>query len=172
VLGPLLAVVSVGLVAATAMLLLWPRTDPPGRADAVVVLAGGQGERLARALELVRAGAAPALVISNGDDPQWPEANRLCNGSSTFEVVCFRPHPDSTRGEARAIAALASSRRWQSLVVVTSTYHVTRARLLLTRCYAGETSFVAAPSSAGSFRMFLNVAREWVGLARSIGRGC
>lgn len=171
-LAGLLAVISVGLTAATASLMLWPRTDSPGRADAVVVLAGGQGERLARALQLVQTGTAPALAISNGDDPQWREANRLCNRGSTFEVVCFRPDPDSTRGEARAIAALAASRRWQSLVVVTSTYHVTRARLLLERCYAGEMSFVSASPSAGAFRTFLNVAREWAGLARSLARDC
>jgi uncharacterized SAM-binding protein YcdF (DUF218 family) len=166
------AVVSIALVAATARFLLWPETDSPTRADAVVVLAGGQGERLTKALELIHAGRAPTLVIANGDDPRWPEANRLCGGAPDFEVVCFRPDPDSTRGEARALASLAERRNWRSLVVVTSTYHLTRARLLVGRCYAGKASFVAAPPSAGVFRMILNVTREWAGLARSIAGGC
>jgi len=171
----LVALFAVGLVpvgAATVKFILRPETDSPERADAVAVLAGGEGERLAKALQLIQPGTAPALVISNGADPKWPEANRLCGGTSTFEVICFRPDPDNTRGEARALASLAESRRWQSLVVVTSTYHVTRARLLLRRCYAGKTSVVAAPSSAGAFRMFLNVTREWAGLARSLTHGC
>jgi len=171
----LVALFAVGLVAvgaATVKFILRPETDSPERADAVAVLAGGQGERLAKALQLIQTGTAPALVISNGADPKWPEANRLCSGTSTFEVICFRPDPDNTRGEARALASLAESRRWQSLLVVTSTYHVTRARLLLRRCYAGKTSVLAAPSSAGAFRMFLNVTREWAGLARSLAHGC
>jgi uncharacterized SAM-binding protein YcdF (DUF218 family) len=166
------AVVSIALIAAPTRLLLWPETDLPARADAVVVLAGGQGERLTKALELIHADTAPTLVITNGDDPKWAEANRLCRGASSFEVICFRPDPDNTRGEARALGSLAERRGWQSLVVVTSTYHVTRARLLLRRCYAGKTSFVGAPSSAGTFRTFLNLSREWAGLARSLIRGC
>jgi uncharacterized SAM-binding protein YcdF (DUF218 family) len=171
-LATVLTVGSIALIVATARLLLWPETDSLARADALVVLAGGQGERLTKALELVHAGTAPALVIANGDDPRWPEANRLCSGASSFEVICFRPDPDSTRGEARALASLAESRGWQALVVVTSTYHVTRARLLVRRCYAGKTSFVAAPPSAGAFRLFLNISREWAGLARSLTHGC
>lgn len=36
----------------------------------------------------------------------------------------------------------------------------------------GKTSFVAAAPSAGAFRIFLNVGREWAGLARSLTPGC
>lgn len=136
------------------------------------MLAGGQGERLAKALALIRAGTATTLVIANGDGPRWPQANRLCSGGPGFEVICFRPHPDNTRGEARGLAALAESRGWHSLAVVTSTYHVTRARLLVKRCYVGEASFVAAAPSVGAFRTFLNVSREWAGLAGSLTQGC
>jgi uncharacterized SAM-binding protein YcdF (DUF218 family) len=171
-LATVFAAVAVALTAATARLLVWPKTDAPSRAGAVVVLAGGQGERLTKALQLVQAGTAPTLVIANGDDPRWPEANRLCHGAASFEVVCFRPDPDNTRGEARAIASLGESRGWSSLVVVTTTYHVTRARLLIGRCYTGRTSFVAASPSAGPFRMFLNVTREWAGLATSLADDC
>jgi uncharacterized SAM-binding protein YcdF (DUF218 family) len=171
-LATVFAVLSIALIAATARLLLWPETDSPVRADAVVVLAGGQGERLTKALELIHADTAPTLVIGNGDDPKWAEANRLCSGTSSFEVICFRPDPDNTRGEARVLGSLAERRGWQSLVVVTSTYHVTRARLLVRRCFAGKTSFVAAPPSGGAFHMFLNVTREWAGLASSLAHGC
>lgn len=54
-LGALFAVGSIALIAVTARFILWPETDSPARADAVVVLAGGQGERLIKALELMRA---------------------------------------------------------------------------------------------------------------------
>jgi hypothetical protein len=115
-LATVLAVVSIALVAATARLLLWPKTDSPAGADAVAVLAGGQGERLAKALELIHAGRAPTLVIANGGDPKWPEANRLCSGASSLEVVCFRPTLTTRvarRGRlARSPSAVAGSRSW------------------------------------------------------------
>ena len=42
------------------------------------------------------------------------------------------------RGEARAVARMAAARGWRSVLVVTSTYHVTRARLLFDRCVAAH----------------------------------
>src|ERR671939_278548 len=131
VVWPAVALLFVAWVAASAILFLWPRQDSPRRANAVVVLAGGKVPRLEKALGLMRRHVAPVLVISDGWDPLWPEANRLCAGhAARFAVVCFRPKPYSTRGEAEDVARLAARRRWRSIVVVTSRYHVTRARML------------------------------------------
>jgi uncharacterized SAM-binding protein YcdF (DUF218 family) len=145
---------------ATAILFVWPREEEPRSADAVVVLSGVRKARLAKGLELVRSGVAPTLVISDGRAPGWPEANRLCDGgASRFRVVCFRPDPYSTHGEAADIARLARARGWRSLVVVTSRYHVTRARLLFRRCVGGPVSGAAADTSPSA--MALNVPAEW-----------
>ena len=73
-----LGVALVAFVAATLRLVFFPSEDDPGRADAVIVLSGSKGERLDGALELVRKGIAPVLVISGGFDPRQPTANRLC----------------------------------------------------------------------------------------------
>ena len=54
------------------------------------------------------------------------------------------PVPFSTRGEARAIGRLARARGWNRVVVVTSTFHVTRTRLLFHRCYGGRLWVVGA----------------------------
>jgi uncharacterized SAM-binding protein YcdF (DUF218 family) len=125
----------VAWAAVVARFVLWPVQDAPRRADAVVVLSGDH-LRLGKALELMARRVAPTLVISDGLAPGWRQANRLCRGGARgrFRVVCFRPDPYSTRGEARAVARMASARGWRSVVVVTSTYHVTRARLLFDRC--------------------------------------
>ena len=124
----------VAWAAVAARFVLSPVQDSPRRADAVVVLAGDH-LRLGKALELMARRVAPTLVISDGLAPGWREANRLCRrGGGRFRVVCFRPDPYSTRGEARAVARMAAARGWGSVVVVTSTYHVTRARLLFDRC--------------------------------------
>ena len=132
-------------LAACAFLFVWPDEDDPGRADAVVVLAGGRKERLAEGLELMRRRVADTLVISDGEARGWPEANRLCDGGAAdFRVVCFRPDPYSTQGEAQAVARLARQRGWRSIAVVTSRFHVFRSRLLFERCLPGEVAVVGA----------------------------
>lgn len=139
---PVVVLVVAAWAAIVARFVLWPVQDSPRRADAVVVLAGDH-LRLGKALELMTRQVAPTLVISDGLAPGWREANRLCRGGARgrFRVVCFRPRPYSTRGEARAVARMAAARGWRSVLVVTSTYHVTRARLLFDRC-TGARVFV------------------------------
>jgi hypothetical protein len=104
-------------------------------ADAVVVL-GGHGARVGVGVGLVREGFAPMLALSSGCPPPQPDG---------VEVVPFTPRPFNTRGEASAVAELARKRRWRSIVVVTSGYHIRRARLLFERAVAAETTFVTAP---------------------------
>lgn len=135
----LAALVAAWLVACV-FLFVWPRADsPPSRADAVVVLSGGLNQRLDPALALVRRGVAPVLAISSAfHGSRWKKAQRLCRGEegpTRFRVLCFDAVPYSTQGEARTIARLARSHGWHRVVVVTSTYHVTRARMLVRRCY-------------------------------------
>jgi uncharacterized SAM-binding protein YcdF (DUF218 family) len=130
-------------LAAAAVLFGFPSVDHPRRADAIVVLSGERGNRLAKGLELARTRVAPVLVISDGLAAGWTQANRLCRrGGGAFRVVCVEPQPDSTRGEAETVARLARARHWRSLVLVTSTYHVTRARILFERCFPGRVQAV------------------------------
>lgn len=168
-----LGVLVVAWVAATARLVFFPTEDAVGKADAIVVLAGSKHERLDRGLELVRDGVAPVLVISDGFDPRQPRANELCrDGGDGFSVACFTPDPDSTRGEARKVAELARKHRWERVLLVTSGFHVTRARMLFDRCTDADVDAVgvdypwtSAPAA---------VVGEWVKLALSetVSRGC
>ncbi len=145
-----------GLVAAwlvaVVFLFAWPISSsrPPAHADAVVVLSGGLNSRLNPAIALVQRGVAPVLAVSGAFlDPKWKKAQRLCDGGygpTRFRVVCFEPVPYSTRGEARTVARLARQHGWSRIVVVTSTYHVTRARMLFRRCYHGRLWLVGTSS--------------------------
>ena len=146
-------------LAVSAVLFVWPHEDRARRSDAIVVLSGGRNSRLDPALALIRERVAPVLVISDGLDPLWPKANRLCRRGASFRVICFTPDPDSTRGEAEAVAALAARRGWRSLVVVTSTYHVTRARLLFRRCFRGRLAVTGTSYSLWHLPEF--VVTEW-----------
>ncbi len=156
----------------SAKLFIWPEQHPAGRSDAVVVLAGSK-KRLAKGLELMQRGLAPVLVISDGLAPGWPTANRLCRlGSKSFEVICFRPDPYSTRGEAERVTRMAKNRGWRTVTVVTSTFHLTRARMLFKRCLKARTQFVGADYPLARLPQF--VVSEWVKLAYSetLKRGC
>ncbi|HXR12546.1 MAG TPA: YdcF family protein [Gaiellaceae bacterium] len=129
---------------AVAVLFVWPPANdaPPAHADVVVVLAGGLNHRLDPALKLVQRGVAPVLAISGGlTDPRWKKAARLCrrqDGPTRFRVICFQASPFSTRGEAETVSRLARAHGWHRIVVVTSMYHVTRARMLFRRCFRGQ----------------------------------
>jgi uncharacterized SAM-binding protein YcdF (DUF218 family) len=168
-----LLVVVLAFLGLSAKLFIWPEQDSPGRADAVVVLAGSKA-RLTKALGLMRRRVAPLLMISDGLAPDWPEANRLCRrGSARFRVVCFRPNPYSTRGEAERIARMAANRGWRAVIVVTSTFHVTRARLLFERCLdRPRVRVVGADYPLARLPQF--VLSEWVKMAyaETLKRGC
>src|SRR5919204_5309781 len=110
---PALALLLVAWLAASALLFLWPRQDSPRHANAVIVLAGGTVPRLEKALSLMRRHVAPVLVISDGRDPLWPQANRLCDGHAPFTVLCFFPRPYSTQGEAETVARMGAAREWR-----------------------------------------------------------
>ena len=156
---------------ALAASVLWPPTDDPREADAVVVLSGDHGDRLARAKELLAAGVAPTLVLVG--TPDSVENLDMCAGRTAYDVVCLRPQPDTTRTEAAATAELARSRNWDTLAVVTSTSHVARARLLFDRCFGGTLHVVG--TEARTRRDVLRKARihEWFGLIYAQwARGC
>jgi DUF218 domain len=113
-------------------------------------------------------GVAPVLVASRGPA-------ELCGKETPFEVVCFEPAPDRTQGEAQVAARLARERGWRSLVVVTSRYHATRARMLFQRCFDGDLRVVGVePDSPAGLPSAANLVREWGGFGHAfvVERGC
>ncbi|MFN0156090.1 MAG: YdcF family protein [Gaiella sp.] len=124
---------------AWAGFLLTRPDDTVSAADAVVVLAGNS-RRLPTAVELVRNGVAPVLVVSVDTSGRDPARDRLCaEGLAEVEVQCSVAVPYSTRGEARMLARLVRERGWKRVAVVSSRYHLFRARRVLERCL-GDTA--------------------------------
>jgi uncharacterized SAM-binding protein YcdF (DUF218 family) len=159
-------------VVVASALFVWPHDDGPiaGRADAVVTLAGS-ASRLPVAARLVADGVAPVLAVSLDGTPNNRESEQLCRDPRP-RLVCFRADPISTRGEARALERLAREHGWDDVVVVTSDFHVFRARLILERCFGEQLRLEDAPSSP-LWRPW-HMATESVKLAAAltVRRGC
>lgn len=137
----LLLLLAIAYVAAAVYCFVLPHDDKPMPADAVVVLAGTES-RLPVGERLVREGYAPLLVVSLEQPPTTSERRACARGA-----LCFHASPYSTRGEAREIGRLAALRHWRAVDVVTSRFHVFRARILIRRCYHGALHMVGAPQS-------------------------
>lgn len=167
-LAPLAMVALATGLALTARLLVWADGDEPRPVDAVAPLAGAEGQRLRVARHLLAEQPDAALVLSVSTDR---EVLAAC-ARPPERVHCFRADPLRTSGEARALGRLAREHGWESVAVVTSTTHLTRARLLVEQCVDGEVVMIDAGRWRGEVPGRL--LREWGGLlgAYTFDRAC
>jgi uncharacterized SAM-binding protein YcdF (DUF218 family) len=154
-------------IALTLYLFVLVQSDDPKRADAIVVLSGDR-KRLATGVRLFAQGVAPTLVISRDGRP-WRETDALCAGP---RVVCFQAKPYSTEGEAQEVGRLERKRGWGRIVIVTSRYHLRRARMLFERCTGSRPQAVAAKTTVLNY--LVDIPWEWGKLVYqlTIDRSC
>ena len=153
----------------TARLFVWPPSDTPSRVDAIVALGGDPGQRrMKSAVRLAEAGYAPIVVISLGGDPKV----RCPRTPKRIEVICFRPNPVNTRGEAEYVAGLAAQRHWHRIIVIPDRTQTTRARLLFKRCT--RISLEMVPVHDDLSQLVVGVAYEWGALIKAMifNRSC
>lgn len=166
--GVLLVLVAAVLV----RFFVHPPTDDPAGADAVVVLAGDASARLPVAVRLAEAGAG-VLVVSVDDGPDNAPARELCDEPGDLRVHCFTAARSDTGAEARALGDVVREEGWDSIAVVTNSYHVTRAGLLVRRCTEAEVVMVDARSSMSPLRWARAVVHEVGGVAAAtVDRSC
>jgi uncharacterized SAM-binding protein YcdF (DUF218 family) len=73
---------------------------------------------------------------------------RVCSNTADVEVICRRPEPLTTRGEAEMMRRLAQERSWTTIIVISWRYHLPRARLIFRQCFSdrpGSTIMTAVP---------------------------
>jgi uncharacterized SAM-binding protein YcdF (DUF218 family) len=157
-----LGLVIVTFLAASSVLFVWPATDRPRRVDAILSLAGdNEAARESTAVSLAKKGYAPVLLFSRGN-PEGPACPRVPRVS----VVCFIPHPTRTIGEVRWAADYARRHGWQSLMIVSGRTQVTRARLLMDRCFSGQIVMIPAPVQLTLLPY--EIIYEWGALAKAL----
>lgn len=137
-----IAVVLVPLLAASVVLVQFPRTEVPTKVDAIVVLGPLDEGNMGETFDLLAAGVSDQLALSVADG-EW---GTLCSEPPAgVTVTCFDPDPETTRGEAQKVGQLAAEKGWRSLAVVTWPTHSTRSQWLISRCYDGDLYMVDYP---------------------------
>jgi hypothetical protein len=161
-----LAVLVIAFVVLTVVLFVKPDLNPPERADAVVVLGGSNIEAPHEGVRLVQQGYAPTVVFSL--PPGVP-----CVGAAVQQVdpsaktLCFYAEPQTTQGEARSIAQLASVHHWNRIIVVMPIPQASRARLRIGRCYSGQVLEVAVEPQ-GFWDWVRGFIYEWGAMVKAL----
>ncbi len=118
------------------------------RVDAVVVLGGEHDGREAYGLGLAQRGLASTVLLSNPYRATDRVMKRMClRRNDAIEVICSRPDPLTTRGEAIMTRRLARERNWHKILIVTWRYHLPRARLVFHQCLSREGVSIAAKAT-------------------------
>ena len=102
----------------------------PARADAIVALTGPSAERVNAAIRLLEQDKGERVLISGVNrEVRRQELRALTPGSTRLFNCCVDLgfEAEDTVGNAQEIAAWADSKGYDSLIVVTSDYHMPRA---------------------------------------------
>jgi uncharacterized SAM-binding protein YcdF (DUF218 family) len=144
----------------------------PSAADAIFVLGGSTDPRTEEAIDLANEGVSHVLVLSNAIPN--PKATELCeHPPAGWTLICFRPSPNTTQGEAEFLGRLAAEKGWTKIVAITSRYHISRARLLIKRCVGGRLQMVSDHETIGAGQWLYQYAYQSVGyLKAALHPGC
>ncbi len=160
---PLLSVLLLVLVVTAAFLAAFqdfvesldhPPPPLPARVDVIVALSGGSG-RFEEGVRLLREGRAPILFLV-GFQPR-AVAGRLDVEPALAELVregriLVEPRSDSTLEDARRTRALVLDRDAHSVLLITSVYHVRRARLAFQAILPDGVTLHTWPVRSSTFR--------------------
>ncbi|MDO5683759.1 MAG: ElyC/SanA/YdcF family protein [Propionibacteriaceae bacterium] len=132
----------------------FPDIDRFGDTDAYYVLAswGGTDALVARDQWLPK--GKPLLVSfpkALGEVPEYEELFRTICHSGNPQYICVDPIPATTQGEARNLGRIARENEWQSVTVISQRSHMSRVRILMERCFAGEVRISSNNVESGSY---------------------
>ena len=121
-------------------------SERPVESDAVVVLSGGDIDRVDQAAKLINDGYARYLILTDTDeitasgtrttDYLYSEATK--RGIAVPQIDITRHSVTNTREEAAAVRALMEERGWYSCMVVTDPFHSRRTSYLFSRAFQGS----------------------------------
>ncbi|MFW2512343.1 hypothetical protein ACNI3K_01030 [Demequina sp. SO4-13] len=140
--------------------------------------AGAGAERTAEASGSAGAGdkltneaAGSAGAENSGTGPDAPEAP--LDLEPGIPVLCSKPDPFTTRGEARWLEDEMVEHGWDSAAVITLTPHISRARMIMERCDTGDIAMVDVGESLAPWYWAYMYAYQTAGFTKAaILQGC
>ncbi len=136
---------------------IWIVDEDPVRSDAIVVLGDDNynGDRAARAADLLKAGWAPRIVASGrflrpyASIADLTEHDLKDRGVPVDAIVKVTHRAENTRDEIEVIRRLASEKQWHKLLIVTSNYHTRRTSFICGRMFPSDIGVrvIAAPDA-------------------------
>lgn len=151
----LIVVIAAALLLRFGGEILAPSPPLPRHAQVAVALNGSIAGVLARtteAMRLLQQGVVDHVIVSIPPTGYWgesipPEANayftRHFGATAAARILYCVSTAESTIEEAHAIGDCLASRHWQDVIIVTSNYHVRRARRIWRAAIAKAHSPVA-----------------------------
>lgn len=121
---------TIGLFAFADRVRSFTPAPEPARADAIVALTGPSAERVNAAIRLLEQDKGQRVLISGVNrEVRRQELRALTPGSNRLFNCCVDLgfEAEDTVGNAQEIAAWADAKGYDSLIVVTSDYHMPRA---------------------------------------------
>ncbi|GIG53798.1 ElyC/SanA/YdcF family protein [Demequina activiva] len=174
-------VAAVAIALAGIPVYVLPATDEPGLVDVIFVIGPPTDARMDVALGMAEQGHSDALMVSldPAESDEYPQAARVCAGDwgdalpADATVLCMKPDPFTTRGEARDLDAAMAAQGWESAAVVTLTPHVSRARMIMERCDTGEVSMIDSGEALAPWYWVYHYAYQSAGYAKAfVLQGC
>lgn len=113
--------------------------DPLEKSEAVVLLSGGDEERMDEAVRIYQDKFASTIILTEtgenleGYDTQYSREQRdvlIEKGVPLGAIEITEKPVASTRGEAKAVKTLVNNEKVHSLIIVTDSYHSLRTRLV------------------------------------------
>jgi uncharacterized SAM-binding protein YcdF (DUF218 family) len=159
----------------------WVVDDGPAASDAIVILGDDnyEGDRAARAAEVLKAGWAPRIIASGrylrpyASVAQLEQHDLLDRGVPASAIIPFPSRASNTREEGEAIGKFIAAHGWKRILVITSNYHTRRARYILERVLPPGTMLRVLPAQDTNYdpdnwwrtrrgvKIFFH---EWVGM--------
>ncbi len=130
--------------------------EPPRKADFIVVLGGGDGNRAFSAIDLYHQGLAPMLLVSGLGKGLRLDRSIMAQAGVSPSVMIINDHPYTTWDEAQQVLGLLHAQNAHSALIVTDAYHTRRARATYEQLPASRDIDLTFVDSSDAF-----VYREW-----------
>lgn len=170
-----LVVLGIIVAFAVAVSLYLPVSDPLEKADAIVVVSGGDtAGRTRHAISLYQAGWAPILVFSGAAaDPNSASNARammaiaVSKGIARDKIILDEKARDTKENAANTEKLIGG---YKTVILVTSDYHQRRASREFVKAYGSDVKIINAPAKDknwGRKSWFLTPYGWWISVTES-----